>query len=402
MQQHRMHVPPQATRALKIADLLSPLIDDSDSLEQVSQGTSSGTITIPRMPDGRSRLSTAQSIVRQTFVEQQQQPLRAHAQAHPTRRDWETFLQRTVAEGQRAPVCEPLPRRPHSRSVSRSLDDGFSQATHEQHSETDYDSAVSPVLPASSPILATPMLYEYALSFRQQPTAARACGHGDRDRRVIDPPPILELKITHKDGTPAMDANALFAMHCSLKDAVTGRSTSTDSDPRGGSMMGASAASPFHGKDEFHHAGTFFVFSDLSCRSTGRFRLNFTLLRIDTTKLQPGAKHLMVASIDSDIFTSYTAKDFPGMQASTPLLIKLKDQGLNVGIKKGSSSRIFKRRARSFSAEDDDFSAADDRETAFADSAAVSPTTAVRQKVANATGRRTKKFRAERVIDARD
>ncbi|KAF4503820.1 hypothetical protein G6O67_008869 [Ophiocordyceps sinensis] len=28
---------------------------------------------------------------------------------------------------------------------------------------------------------------------RQQPKAARACGFGDRDRRVIDPPPIVQL-----------------------------------------------------------------------------------------------------------------------------------------------------------------------------------------------------------------
>ncbi|KFY19523.1 hypothetical protein V491_04387, partial [Pseudogymnoascus sp. VKM F-3775] len=36
----------------------------------------------------------------------------------------------------------------------------------------------------------------YTLHMRQQPLAARACGFGERDRRVVDPPPILELRIT--------------------------------------------------------------------------------------------------------------------------------------------------------------------------------------------------------------
>ncbi|KAL4979078.1 velvet factor [Aspergillus desertorum] len=33
----------------------------------------------------------------------------------------------------------------------------------------------------------------YRLFIRQQPIAARACGAGDRDRRPVDPPPIMQL-----------------------------------------------------------------------------------------------------------------------------------------------------------------------------------------------------------------
>lgn len=36
---------------------------------------------------------------------------------------------------------------------------------------------------------------KYRLNIRQQPVAARSCGFGERDRRVIDPPPIVELLI---------------------------------------------------------------------------------------------------------------------------------------------------------------------------------------------------------------
>jgi hypothetical protein len=43
---------------------------------------------------------------------------------------------------------------------------------------------------------------EYSLRFRQQPLAARSCGFADRDRKVIDPPPIIQLTIKGTNLTP--------------------------------------------------------------------------------------------------------------------------------------------------------------------------------------------------------
>jgi len=110
--------------------------------------------------------------------------------------------------------------------------------------------------------------------------------------------------------------------------------------------MGTLVASPYTGKDEHGVAGMFFVFSDLSCRMPGGFRLQFRLLRVDPTNMMPGTVHGCVASIETAEFAVYAAKDFPGMRPSTALLIALREQGLNVGLKKGRESKHSKRRRR--------------------------------------------------------
>ena len=190
----------------------------------------------------------------------------------------------------------------------------------------------------------TPPL-DYILSIRQQPVAARACGYGERDRRVIDPPPILDIKITDRaTGEPEQDPNAMLALHCTLLSA-DGQEDQTEQPPTHQDMMytrllmGTLVASPYPGKDENGISGMFFVFSDLSCRKAGTFRLRFKLLRVDPTHLLPGAVHAIVGNIVSDVFTVYPAKDFPGMRASSSLLMALRTGGLSVGIKKGSVAR---------------------------------------------------------------
>lgn len=42
---------------------------------------------------------------------------------------------------------------------------------------------------------------KYKLILVQQPIRARCCGFGEKDRRPIDPPPILQLFIEKSDGT---------------------------------------------------------------------------------------------------------------------------------------------------------------------------------------------------------
>ncbi|EMC99118.1 hypothetical protein BAUCODRAFT_59264, partial [Baudoinia panamericana UAMH 10762] len=178
------------------------------------------------------------------------------------------------------------------------------------------------------------------LIIRQQPVAARACGFGERDRRVIDPPPILQLEIINAEtGQPEQDYNALLALHCTLmapdteRDDTEVQPTTADSQATR-RLMGTLVASPYPAKDEHGTAGTFFVFPDLSCRSPGNYRLRFNLLRIDPMAMLPGVSSPRVAVVTTDIFTVYTAKDFPGMRASSALLKALRRQGLNVGVKK--------------------------------------------------------------------
>ncbi|KAJ5383390.1 hypothetical protein N7517_001301 [Penicillium concentricum] len=60
----------------------------------------------------------------------------------------------------------------------------------------------------------------YHLHIRQQPIAARACGAGDRDRRPVDPPPIVQILLTDFDSNSPEDRDLLqdprFTVGCLL------------------------------------------------------------------------------------------------------------------------------------------------------------------------------------------
>jgi hypothetical protein len=190
----------------------------------------------------------------------------------------------------------------------------------------------------------------------------------------------LELKITDQaTGAPEQDPSAMLALHCTLL-SHDGKEDETEVPPTEKGMpttrrlMGTLVASPYQAKDEHGVAGTFFVFPDLSCRSPGKYRLRFKLLRVDPTMMIPGAIHGSVGSIVTDIFSVFTAKDFPGMRASSMLLKALRRQGLNVGVKKGSETRKGRGKAKKESSsedEDDDHSEADEHEARRSSEASV-------------------------------
>lgn len=82
---------------------------------------------------------------------------------------------------------------------------------------------------------------------------------------------------------------------------------------------------------------TFFIFSDLSVRTAGLYRLQFRLMDwgavVDTGMPQP-----ILAEAWSDPFRVYSSKDFPGMQKSSRLTIRLRELGfmeLKPRIKRG-------------------------------------------------------------------
>ncbi|KAH8674012.1 velvet factor-domain-containing protein, partial [Xylariales sp. PMI_506] len=151
---------------------------------------------------------------------------------------------------------------------------------------------------------------QYRISVRQQPAAARSCGFGDRDRRAIDPPPIVQLTVDDPDATPA----EIYSKQRRL--------------------MGTVVASPFVGEDENGVKGCFFCFPDLSCRTPGTFRLRFSFVVMPSDP-SIGSRTKISAFAMSDKFTVYHAKDFPGMTPSSALTKKLKDQGCLISIKKG-------------------------------------------------------------------
>ncbi|KAK4239865.1 velvet factor-domain-containing protein [Achaetomium macrosporum] len=186
---------------------------------------------------------------------------------------------------------------------------------------------------------------EYRITVRQQPFAARSCGFGERDRRVIDPPPIVQLTI--HDPSLSADEHArrlrhqFSVVHCSIWDdkGVKDMSSMPEDFRQQRRLMGTLVASPFVGLDEKGEEGCFFCFPDLSCRTPGTFRLKFALVVLDPARMCTGDRSAIVATAMSDAFQVYNAKDFPGMRASTALTKRLKEQGCLISIKKGNEKR---------------------------------------------------------------
>ncbi len=180
---------------------------------------------------------------------------------------------------------------------------------------------------------------------RQQPVAARACGFGERDRRVIDPPPILQMSVTGPNLTPTevstLIRSPFSVIHCTLWDP----DTDTDATAMPGTtdkrqqrrLMGTLVSSPFVGKDEHGAEGCFFTFPDLSVRTPGKYSLRFALVQLDPTRMGPGASEPVKNTIWSSDFQVFNAKDFGGMRASTALTKTLKHQGCLISVKKGNN-----------------------------------------------------------------
>ncbi|KAI9711998.1 MAG: hypothetical protein M1820_001706 [Bogoriella megaspora] len=229
--------------------------------------------------------------------------------------------------------------------------------------EPPQDAPPLPPLPVSASVSAeadaTKMHLDYQLRVRQQPIAARACGYGERDRRNVDPPPILELFVrepqTDRLDWEEMGYN-LNVLHCTLWHATKDEEVPPVPDQRRPTrhLMGSLVSSPFVAKDENHVDGSFFPFPDLSCRHPGKYRLHFVLMRIDPTNLPLGAINPLRASITSDVFTVYQAKDFPGMTPSSELTKALKRQGCNIQVKKGNEKRLGKGKTPEEEEDDDE------------------------------------------------
>ncbi|KAK9436152.1 RYP2-like protein [Metarhizium brunneum] len=182
----------------------------------------------------------------------------------------------------------------------------------------------------------------FRLSMRQQPQAARACGFGDRDRRVIDPPPIVQLYVDgpslSKDEAKSYLRYESYVMNCSICDESGTQDASfmPEEYQHQRRLMGSLVGTPFVGMDDHGEEGCFFCFSDLSCRTPGAFRLKFTLIMIDPARAGVIRHFPILTEIVSDVFHVYSAKEFPGMLPSSGLAKRLKEQGCIISIKKGN------------------------------------------------------------------
>jgi hypothetical protein len=205
----------------------------------------------------------------------------------------------------------------------------------------------------------------FSIRMRQQPLAARACGFGERDRRVIDPPPILQMDVDAPNATPeelkALIRQPYAVVHCTLWDPVNDRDDTampgTTDKRQQRRLMGTLVASPFVGNDENDVEGCFFCFPDLSVRTPGTYSLRFSLVNLDPARMRPGHSEPIRSTVKSDAFNVYNAKDFGGMRASTELTKRLKHQGCLISVKKGNAKSSGKNERDE---DDDDFDEDDD------------------------------------------
>ncbi|KAH6621346.1 velvet factor-domain-containing protein [Chaetomium sp. MPI-SDFR-AT-0129] len=203
----------------------------------------------------------------------------------------------------------------------------------------------------------------YRMRIIQQPERARACGSGlksSADRRPVDPPPVVELRIYEgptwevaqdKDITFVYNANFfLYAtlQHARLMAHARGATSSTNTPP----VLTGMPVSGMAYLDRPQEAG-YFLFPDLSVRHEGRYKLSFNLYEEtkedkDRDKEEEGEPqqlqtytHPAMAEyfdfrmeIKSQEFIVYSAKKFPGLAESTTLSRVVADQGCRVRIRR--------------------------------------------------------------------
>ncbi|KAI9258474.1 rab-GTPase-TBC domain-containing protein [Sporodiniella umbellata] len=226
---------------------------------------------------------------------------------------------------------------------------------------------------------------KYKLKILQNPNRARSCGFGEKDRRPIDPPPILQLFIEQPDGrlvNAIHDGEDVFRslVQCDLYsedrkenlNLVYNPSTTSHDDALGGtllsfeepqptrSLMGALVSSAYQLNDKNDQPGIFYIFQDLSVRIGGTFCLKFMFMNLAAGLKTSVVSDPMTMSSDvteflfSDPFIVYSAKNFPGMTGnpyfaycpsltsgldSTPLSQCFAQQGIKISIRKGRRIR---------------------------------------------------------------
>lgn len=194
---------------------------------------------------------------------------------------------------------------------------------------------------------------KYALNVIQQPKRARACGMGAKahaDRRPVDPPPCVELKVYKIDAngetdiTFAYNANFfLFATLAPARPIAQGRGMPSPQNPA--PVLTGVTVSGLAYLERPELAG-YFVFPDLSIRHEGNYRLHFQLFEEPKAEPEyedivdsedphaPNAYFYHRAEVKSEAFTVYSAKKFPGLAESTALSRVIAEQGCRVRIRR--------------------------------------------------------------------
>ncbi|KAE8350510.1 velvet factor-domain-containing protein [Aspergillus coremiiformis] len=202
----------------------------------------------------------------------------------------------------------------------------------------------------------------YKLNVMQQPERARACGAGAKssaDRRPVDPPPVVELRVYESDPNDDLHKtditfayNANFFLFATLEAARHMSHGRVAPNPTCPVLTGVPVAGVAY-LDRPSQAG-YFIFPDLSVRHEGTYRLNFHLYEEtkdskdanENAPIQPSlpgnlSKPMAPKSfldfrleVVSQMFSVFSAKKFPGLTTSTSLSRIIAEQGCRVRIRR--------------------------------------------------------------------
>lgn len=196
--------------------------------------------------------------------------------------------------------------------------------------------------PATDKMMAGLAAQDYQLEIRQQPKAGCVALTKGKDRRPLDPPPIVQLKVSPRlDPTQRFLQNPYLILIAKLvpKDGENDEQQRR-TETKGGDLAGTVVSSLYNLKDTDNTQGGFFVFGDLSVKREGSFRLEFTLF-----ELRSQTKDCwQLSSCISDTFQVYANKAFPGLQESTFLTRTFSDQGVRLRLRKDSRTVVQSRK----------------------------------------------------------
>ncbi|KAF4633256.1 hypothetical protein G7Y89_g4862 [Cudoniella acicularis] len=202
----------------------------------------------------------------------------------------------------------------------------------------------------------------YALNVIQQPERARACGSGAKssaDRRPVDPPPVVELRIYENVGTKQQEDitfsySANFFLFATLETARTMAHGRSQPSPPQIPVLTGMPVSGMAYLDRPNEAG-YFIFPDLSVRHEGKYYLSFNLYeetkrdgdgdpeaepkteqkpKVPAPPGAPDSSFDWRLEVKSAMFTVFSAKKFPGLAESTPLSRTVAEQGCRVRIRR--------------------------------------------------------------------
>ncbi|TWU75009.1 hypothetical protein ED733_006058 [Metarhizium rileyi] len=181
------------------------------------------------------------------------------------------------------------------------------------------------------------------LTLRQAPMHARVAVGKEKDRKPIDPPPIVQLIDKRSDGKSGLYDSPYLFMTSSLLPENYDELAKGPELPSN-YLVGSLASSIHRLRDTDNMEGGFFVFGDLSVKQEGRYRLRFTLYERDQN--HPTPSFYFIGELITNVFTVFPAKLFPGMTDSTALTRTFSDQGVKVRLRKDSSTMAARKRNR--------------------------------------------------------